>query len=147
MDLSYPNGQSVNDKVERLKFDGSDFDLKFLPIDNIIDRINCVKGEVRLSKVDVARAFRKLRVDSADALKLGIRWKGNYYLNGLAAFCWAHGSGTFQLLSDAIVIMAQKGYHMFAYINNYILVNDIADAEQAFDSLIHLIHELGVPIN
>ena len=86
LDLSYPNGQSVNDRVERLKFDGSDFNLKFLSIDNIIDRINCVKGEVRLSKVNVARAFWNLRVDSADAMKLGIRWKDNYYLGGSAVF-------------------------------------------------------------
>ena len=134
--------------VEKLKFDGSDFDLKFPSIDNIVDRINCVKGEVRLAKVDVARAFRNLRVDPADALKLEIRWKGDYFLNGSAAFGWIHGSAAFQLLSDAIVfIMAQKGYHMFAYIDDYILVNEIGDAEQAFDSLVDLLNELGVPIN
>ena len=143
LDLSYPN-----DKVEKLKFDGSDFDLKFLSIDNIVDRINCVKGEVRLTKVDVARAFRNLRVDPADALKLGIRWKGDYFLDGSAAFGWIHGSAAFQLLSNAIVfIMSQKGYHMFAYIDDYILVNEIGDAEQAFDSLVDLLNELGVPIN
>ena len=44
----------MNDKVEKFKFDGSDFDLKFPSIDNIVDRINCVKGEVRIAKVDVA---------------------------------------------------------------------------------------------
>ena len=78
-------------------------------------------------------------MDPVDAMKLGIRWKDNYYLDR---------SAVFQLLSDAIVfIMAQKGYHMFAYINDYIVVNDIGDAEQAFDSLIHLLNELGIPIN
>ena len=148
LDVSYPNGQSVNDRVERLKFDGSNFKLKFPSIDNIVDRINCVKGEVRLSKVDVARAFWNLRVDPANAMKLGIRWKGSYYLDGSAAFGWVHGSVAFQLLSNAIVfIMAQKGYHMFAYIDDYILVNEIGDAEQAFDNLIHLLNELGIPIN
>ena len=146
--MSYLNGQSVNDRVERLKFDRSDFNLKFPSIDNIVDRINCVKGEVRLSKVDVARAFRNLRVDPADAMKLGIRWKGSYYLDRSAAFGWVHGSAAFQLLSDAIVfIMTQKGYHMFAYIDDYILVNEIGDAEQAFDSHIHLLNELSIPIN
>ena len=115
---------------------------------NIIDRINCVKGKVRLFKVDVARAFRNLRVEPADAMKLGIRWKNNYYLDGSAVFGWVHGSAAFQLLSDAIAfIMAQKGYQMFAYIDDYILVNDIGDAGQAFDSLIHLLNELGIPIN
>ena len=43
--------------------------------------------------------------------------------------------------------MAQKGYHMFAYIDDYILVNEIGDAEQAFDSLVNLLNKLGVPIN
>ena len=41
--------------------------------------------------------------------------------------------------------MAQKGYHMFAYIDDYILVNETE--EQAFDSLVNLLNELGVPIN
>ena len=81
LDLSYPNGLSVNDKVEKFKFDGSDFDLKFSSSDNIVDIINCVKGEVRLAKVDVVRDFRNLRVDPADALKLGIRWKRRHWLH------------------------------------------------------------------
>ena len=81
LDLSYLDGQSVNDRVDKLKFDGSDFMLKFPPIDDIADRINDVKVEVRLFEVDVAHAFRNLRVDPADdppdTLKLGIKWKGN----------------------------------------------------------------------
>ena len=138
----------INDKVDKLKFDGSDFDLKFPSIDNITDRINCIKGGVRLSKVDVARAFRNLRVVPANAVKLGIKWKDSYYLDGSAVFGWVHGSIEYQLLSNAIVfIMAKKGYHIFAYINDYILVNNIGDAQKVFDSLVHLLHELGVPIN
>ena len=36
---------------------------------------------------------------------------------------------------------------MSAYINDYILVNEIGDSDQAFDSLVNLFNELGVPIN
>ena len=111
MDLSYPNGQSVNEKVDKLKFDGSDFALKYPSIDDITYRINGIKSKVRLSKVDVTRAFSNLRVDPANTLKLGIKWKGSNYLDKLAALGWVHGSAAFQLLSNAIVfIMAKKGY-------------------------------------
>ena len=54
LDLSYPKGLSVNDRVDKLKFDGSDFYLKFPSIDNIVERMNNIKGKVRLAKVDVA---------------------------------------------------------------------------------------------
>ena len=34
-----------------------------------------------LFKVDVARAFRNLRVDPADSLKLGIKWKDAFFVD------------------------------------------------------------------
>ena len=58
------------DKADKLKFDGSDFMLKFPSIGDITDKTDGVKGEVRLTKVDVAQAFTNLRVDPANTLKL-----------------------------------------------------------------------------
>ena len=76
-----------------------------------------------LFKVDVERAFRNLRVDSADALKLGIKWADTYYMDLAIVFVWMHGSGSFQILSDAIAyIMANKGVKLHCYIDDYIAV-------------------------
>ena len=34
-----------------------------------------------LAKIDIARAFRNLRVNPVDAFKFGISWQGSYYLD------------------------------------------------------------------
>ena len=37
-------------------------------------------------KIDVARAFHNLRVDPVDVMKLGMTWRGQYYLSSVVVF-------------------------------------------------------------
>ena len=61
-----------------------------------------------LAKIDVARAFRNLRVDPVDAFKFGISWQGRYYLDVALTFGWTHGSAAFQMTSDAILYIMRE---------------------------------------
>ena len=88
LNLSNPSTNSVNDKVTRSLFDGQQFVLKFPTIDNIISQIKATKDRVLLAKIDIARAFRNLGVDPADAFKFGIKWQNKHYLDISAAFGW-----------------------------------------------------------
>ena len=72
LNLSHPYGHSVNSHVDANRFDASPFILKFPTVDDIADDIIKSTEDTVLFKVDVARAFRNLRVDPADSLKLGI---------------------------------------------------------------------------
>ena len=75
LNLSYPKGNSVNDHVDKQHFDHNKFILIFPTIDDIANEIVSIGKDTLLAKIDVARAFRNLRVDPADALKLGIKWQ------------------------------------------------------------------------
>ena len=44
-------------------------------------------------------------------------------------------------------IMKCKGFKTFAYIDDFILINPKAKAQQAFDTLTDLLQELGLPMN
>ena len=148
LDLSFPNGQSLNDQVDREQFDNSKFLLKFPSIDDIVDEICRNNDDVTIAKIDVARAFRNLRVDPADALKLGIRWKDDAFIDVSAAFGWVHGSAAFQRCSDAVTfIMTRHKAKMFAYIDDYILVSPKATADAHFRRLASLLTDLGLPSN
>ena len=132
----------MNDHVNKDKFDSVAFALKFPNIDNITQDIVNHEGDVVLFKVDVARAFRNLRVDPADALKLGIRWADAFFVDLSVAFGWKHGSGSFQILSNAIAhIMAKRGVKMHCYIDDYIVVTSKFEASDQF------LEELGLPMN
>ena len=50
-------------------------------MDDIVAKILKTPGDVYLSKIDVARAFRNLRVDPVDTLKSGIHWQGKYFID------------------------------------------------------------------
>ena len=99
-------------------------------------------------KIDVSRAFRNLRVDPKDGLKFGIKWGDSYFIDGAITFGWVHGSASFQLVADAVrFIMKQKGFDVFAYIDDFMIVSPKHKAEQAFVTLCDLLMELGLPIN
>ena len=136
----------MNDQVDRSKFDGDLFSLKFPCIDDIVQEICSHKNDIVISKIDVARAFRNLRVVPANAVKLGIRWGNDVYIDVAATYGWVHGSAAFQHVSDAITfIMAQDGIKMFAYIDDYIKVSPKASSEAEFQCLASLLTELGLP--
>ena len=148
LNLSHPYGNSVNDNVSRDKFDGQKFTLKFPPIDDIAGKIVDLKDQDPvLYKADVARAFRNIRVDPVDTVKLGIYWQGEYFLDLSVAFGWGHSSATFQRLSDAIVYMRWKGYNLVAYIDNYVGITQAKDAQSQFDYLSALLTRLGLSMN
>ena len=148
LDLSFPKGSSLNDQVDRNRFDMSDFCLKFPSTDDIANEICRLGDDVTLAKIDVARAFRNLRVDPADAIKLGITWKNDAFIDISVAFGWVHRSAAFQRVSDAVTfIMTSHGIRMFAYIDDYILVSPRATANDHFQRLASTLIELGLPSN
>ena len=103
LDLPYPRGHSVNSHVDKDKFDHSSFVLKFPNIDHITEDIVQCTGECLLFKIDVVCAFRNLRVDPVDSLKLGIHWKGQ-----------------FQILSDSVAyIVAKARIKLHCHIDDY----------------------------
>ena len=148
LDLSFPKGASVNDAVVRESFDGTTFRLKFPTVDDILDKVRAIGGRVMLSKIDVARAFRNLRVDPVDAFRFGIQWRDQYFLDIVAAFGWIHGTASFQMASDAILyMMKQETCAIFAYIDDFIMISLEYDTECHFQKLFSLFSKLGLPMN
>ena len=122
LNLSYPKGQSLNDHVDKLNFDGRPFTLTFPSVDDIVEHILQITDPL-IFKIGVARAFRNLRVDPVDALKFGLSWCDAWYVNTGIAFGWTHGSVAFQMVPDTIsYIMASSGCIINTYIDNFIVV-------------------------
>ena len=147
LDLSYPKGKSVNVLVNKESYDGIAYKLKFPSTDHICEAISQY-DDPYISKIDISRAFRQLRIDPADALKLGIVWKGQFFIDTHCAFGFVHSSGIYTLLSQLIEhIMRSEGHKMFGYLDDYVLVSDYTNAETSFRALYELLLELGLPIN
>ena len=57
MGLSWPHGKSVNDRVCNDSYMGSVFKLKFATVGNVTERVQKLKGNCLLYKIDLQRAF------------------------------------------------------------------------------------------
>ena len=115
LNLSHPYGGSVNDQVSKLHFDNRRFTLKFPSIDHIVDKILNTEDPL-IYKIDVARAFRNLRVDPVD-LKFGIYWDNRFYLDQSDTFGWIYlfiylgfyvAFNTVQVISQRVVGRAEE---------------------------------------
>ena len=147
LDLSFPNGASVNDAVTREAFDDVPFTLKFPTVDDILDKVRSHKGRVLLSKIDIARAFRNLRIDPVDAFRFGIQWQDQYFLDASAAFGWVFGTAAFQMTSDTILyIMRHETDSLFVFIEDFIMVSR-GRRRASFPKIIRPFFQLGLPMN
>ena len=145
VNLSHPNRGSVNEFVDKFRFDHRPFTL--ILIDDIVKEILDLHDPM-FFKIDVARAFRNLRVDPVDVMKLGMSWGGQYYLSSAVAFGWKHGTASFQLVADAIsYIMTQEGCKVLAYVNDFLVVAERHIALRSYNRLSDMFTELGLPMD
>ena len=76
VNLSAPEGNSVNNVIEKNIYDSITFDLQYLIVQNIVNAIESLDSDVLLrSKIDIKHVFRNLHVDPADYDLLGLKWR------------------------------------------------------------------------
>ena len=147
LNLSHPQGESLNDNVVKTNFDNIPFSLKLVTVDDIVQEILALHSPL-IFKIDVSRAFRNLRVDPVDVLKLGISWHGSYYLDSLIAFGWLLGTSAFQMVADAIAhIMTSKDGKVRPYVDDFVVVAEEDIAESLFENLANIFNKVGLPMN
>ena len=93
---------SVNKATCKESYDGIPFTLKLPKLDDLVPTLMDLGDDTRLLKVDISRAFRNVCIDPADALHLGISWKGKYYLDNNLGFGAVHGTGIFERITDFV---------------------------------------------
>ena len=74
----------------RYVYDMSHFSLNLLGLDNLLSSLRDLGQSARLFKGDISWAFRNVPMDPADAIHLGIKWQGKYYIDKHLAFGAVH---------------------------------------------------------
>ena len=81
VDLSAPEGHSVNDGIEKALCS-----LSYISVDNVAKTILQLGPGTLLGKMDVKEAFRIVPIHPSDRLLLAIQWKGNLYIDKVLPF-------------------------------------------------------------
>ena len=102
VNLSYPEGNSVNNKILKEVYDGYNFRLSYPSVDDIVNDIANSYDNLLLYKLDISCAFRNLRIDPLDYGVMGIHWDDKYFIDVSIAFGFKHGSVQMQRLGDLV---------------------------------------------
>ena len=146
VDLSWPQGNSVNSNVHANSYLGKEVLLTLPTTDHIVQEILKIP-DCYIAKVDISRAFRHIPIDPRDIKYLGIFWKA-YFYDLVLPFGFKFGSHLFERLSDSIrFIMAQKGYLICNYIDDMLILDNKHHCKAAYTELLALLPKLGLEIS
>ena len=76
MDLSSPQGFSVNDSIN-----AEDFSLQYITVDQVIQRVSSFGEGALMAKCYVESAYRNIAVHPADHVFQSMKWWGQYYVH------------------------------------------------------------------
>ena len=117
VDLSSPEGQSVNDGIE-----GESCSLKYLHLDEVTDEIVKSGKGTELAKMDIASAYRMVPVHPGDRPQLAVQWAGKIFFDTRLPFGLRSAPKIFTAVADALQWIFRKRGVMWVehYLDDYI---------------------------
>ena len=105
LDLSSPQGHSVNDGIPK-----DPFSVQYMKVDNIIDGIMTHGQGTLLAKFDVESAYRIIPVHSRDRYLLGMKWRGEYFIDLALPFGLRSAPFIFSSFADLLEWILKHNY-------------------------------------
>ena len=144
MDLSFPPGDSVNDKIPRDQYMGEETVLKYPGVDALVALIKLKGKGCALMKVDLRRAYKQIFTDPADWNFLGILWKGKLLFDRTMPMGLRSAAMCCQRITNALkYIVEQKGFGMVSYLDDMVSAECWLEAERCFDTIRKVVKDSG----
>ncbi len=145
VDLSCPEGASVNDAIHKSFHEGEYTNLHYPSTDDLADQVAEAGVGCHVFKRDLSRAYRQIPVCPADYPYLGFFWKGSFYIDRVLPFGLRSAAMICQRVSSAVrYVVGCRGFCIINYLDDFAgaQVPDIAQA--AFECLGGVLRELGL---
>ena len=148
VDLSWPQGLSVNAGIDKNSYLGTDFALTFPSVDHITSELTRLGTGAHLYKIDISRAFHHVKLDPSDYDLLGLSWNDVTYVDTCLPFGARHRTQIFQRISDAIHFgMRQRGYSVINYVDDFVGIGTPSVASASYHCLLDLLRRLGLDVS
>ena len=145
LDLSYPDGKSVNDYTPKDTYLGLQIDLTYPSVDDLARHIAQVGRKTYVWKKDLSRAFRQYPLDPGDYELFGYIWRGYYFFDMVLVMGHRVAPYIAQRISNALrYIMQQMQYHMLNYVDDFVGAEIKDIATKAYNAFGDLLRNLGV---
>ena len=145
-DASRPAGQgALNDYCSAEKFS----------YQSIQDAVDIIKPGSFLAKVDLANAYRSVKINPSNYKATGLKWRFSgdqrvsYLVDTRLPFGSKRSPVIFNRLSQAVkAMMAARGYDIVAYLDDFLIVSDTREkCLTGLNTLLTLLRALGFHIN
>ena len=144
-DLSYPEGRSVNDAIDK-----SICSLSYISVRDVANTAVALGRGALIAKTDIKAAYRLVPVQPQDRIWLGMRWKDQIYIDCMLPFGLRSAPKIFNAIADALEwIVAREGVeHLFHYLDDFAVVGppDSNTCQKYLDILARTCRDLGVPL-
>ena len=146
MDLSWPEGASINDGVDGDWYLGEEINIRLPTVQFMEDRLLDIGPGAFMFKTDLARGYRQLRVDPTDWPLLGLQHGGKFYLDVCPPFGLKTSALFMQKTSEAITyIHGRHGYLTRPYLDDFGgAEKELQRANDSLDKLQDIMGKLGV---
>ena len=133
MDLSYPEGKSVNDGI-----DSELCSLKYVQVDDVVRRLLQLGPGVEMAKIDVKSAYRIVPVHPEDRSLLGMCWNGEIFVDAALPFGLRSTPKVFNAIVDSMEWMAKEQgvSELWHYLDDYIICSVAGSNECAANLLV-----------
>ena len=148
IDLSFPEGASVNDGILKNFHQGADSTYSLPTALDLADQLLQAGRGAFMWKSDLTRAYRQLRIDPLDYPLLAIKHDNAYYLDVCPSFGCRASGGAQQRVSNAVVdLMKDQGHTILAYVDDFCGVGATHyEATSSFKNFHSLTDELGLKL-
>ena len=145
VDLSRPEGRSVNDHLRR-----ESTHIAYSSVDDAAHLMHFLGRGALMAKLDIREAYRIVPIHPCDRRFLGVTWRDNVYVDCQLPFGLASAPAIFSAIGEALEwILRQRGVRgIIHYIDDFLLLGSPASPEclQALHTTLSTCQELGIPI-
>jgi len=121
LDLSWPEGSSVNDGISKDFYLGGPVSLTYPTVDDIADRIVQLGLRCLLFKRDLKHVYRQLPVDPFDYPLLGYSWRDRLFFNVRLPMGLRSAAMACQRVKNGVCFMLlQAGCDILSYLDDFI---------------------------
>ena len=145
MDLSFPEGNAVNDGIDETKYLSRDIILKFPTVDRLAQIMVSLGKGCMLFKRDLKRYYREIFIDHVDAVKLGYWFQDNLYFDAALPMCMISSAYIAQRITSALTfVMQEKGVLGVNYIDDIGCTSTPNRTEKDFSFTGQLLKDIGI---
>ena len=145
LDLSYLQGGSINDGIEKKQYLGSSAELQYPSVDDFASLINRKGAGCLMFKRDLKRAYQQIPIDPGYVHKLCYVWEENLYADRMLPMGLSSAAYVCQRTTSAVAFMyKEEGYDAVVFLDDFGGAEIPAKAQEAEDALDGLLDDVGL---